>query len=621
MIVLLVVCFGCGWLLVPRTLVAGPRLLRLACMLAVGMAFVSCVTATICCQRPMFLTLVPLVQVAAAVLARRRIRDVCSDEEPWSMKDKALVLGVVVAGTLLFQAPYDVRLPGGAVREPNPDLGFYAQLVMALPHAGAANSWAALLGSDAVAASGVRDHWYHWGAMYLAVAVRTVLPMPAVDALLRVVCPLLSVLLILSAGAAAGGVCRRRSIVVQVALGLVGLLCVQWLRTPELMMWLKRITAGDYSPHMRYPMATALAYKYEGVLGLTAMALWVHGRWRQAAMVLFFAALAAPHIVAALGVGAAPLVVVGLVARRRALWMPGLVILAILLGAWVALGLMGGAFPRARGASLLKVDMATLGLVSSGFARDLMITMVFSASTLPGLLHLIRLREPEDEPLRLLGWLALLAGVGACAALQLMPNNPDRFHVMTLAQALIVMPVSLWGLARLVAVKAGALRWLALGLLAGSVTMGVDTIFSYRRVDTVAPWTERDLDALRAQLKGQPFGYMTMEDRGWWISKHGLLGALIGSRCARIIPIPGEQAHTSFYGESAPFRFLPPTPKESTPSWSDRFARALGIRHLIETEDDPLPPPLKTQCRKLVEAGGVTVYELPEKVVIGGPKP
>lgn len=603
--------FGCGWLLVPRAMVPGPKLLRLGCILASGMAFVACVTATVCCKRPLYLTLVPVVQIAAAVLAVKRRASVEPAPEAWTSKEVILTVAIVVAGTLLFQAPYDVRLPGGGIREPNPDLGYYAQLVMTLPEAGAANSWAAVLGSDAVAASGVRDQWYHWGAMYLAVAVRAVIALPPVDALLRVVCPALSVLLIVGAAAAAGAVCRRLAVMEQMLLGLASLVCVQWLRTPETMQFVKSLTAGEFVPHMRYPLGTALAYKYEGVLGLASMGLWLQGRWRAAAMMLFLAALAAPHIVASVGVGAAPLLMLGLVLRRKSLWLPAAVMLACLLGAWCAIALTGGAFPRGSGNALLKLDTAAIAGVASGFGKDLFLTMVLGALTLPGILHLIRAKEPGTEPLNLIGWLALLAGVGASGALQLMKNNPDRFHVMTLAQALIVMPVSLWGLVRMVTLREGGLRWIALVLALVSVAMGVDTMFSYRKIDTVAPWTADDLATLREKLQGRPFGYMTMTDRGWWISKHGFLASLLGSRCARVNPLPGSHEHSAFYGETAPFRSLPPLEKESMPAWCVRFMAARGIHHLAETADDPLPPPLKSQCQKLAQAGGITLYELP----------
>ena len=319
----LVVFYGTGWLLVPRSLVDSPRLLRLGLILASGLAFVSMGTATISCGRPMLLTLVPVLQIALAGWAWRKPIPVPDHADLWTIREVLLTTAILGVGAWVFQFNYRLWSGSDHLRLLNPDLGYYAQLVSSLTESKAANSWSAVLGACAVEASGVRDQWYHWGAIYLAVAIRSVTGLPALHALIDVGNAVLTIILAILAGAIASQICPRRSVPAQLWIGLGSLVAVQWLRTTVTMSWLLQVAPDGFIAHMRYPLVMAFSYKFEGVLAMAAMAAWLAGKRPVAAAMLFFAALSAPHIVASLGVAAGPLVVMGVVLRKKPMWRTG----------------------------------------------------------------------------------------------------------------------------------------------------------------------------------------------------------------------------------------------------------------------------------------------------------
>lgn len=610
----LVAIYALGWLLVPRSLVDSSRLLRLGLILISGLAFASAATATISCGRPMFLTLVPVVQIALAGWAWMKPMPVADPGDSWTTREVLLTALVLGFGAWVFQVNYRLWSSSDHLRLLNPDLGYYAQLVQSLTESKAANSWSATLGVYAVEASGVRDQWYHWGAIYLAVAIRSVAGLPTLHAMIDVGNAVLTIILAILAGAIAGQICPRRSVLVQLLIGLGSLVAVQWLRTAGTMGWLLQVSPEGFIAHMRYPLVMAFSYKYEGALALAAMAAWLAGRRPLAVAMLFFAALSAPHVVASVGVAAGPLMVLGLVLRRKSMWQTGGVIVLVLLTAWAAVAFLGASFPKGEGQSIMSLDLAQAG---KGLATDLMLTVVFGVLMLPGHLHLIRSQDEELRPeVRLLGWLSVLAGGGACVALQLLRRNPDCFHVMTLAQALIVMPVGLWGLVRMAIVGKHRVRLTSLVLASAAVLMGLQTVLSPFAPDPDSIWTKSDLARLQKVLNGQPFGYMTGKDRGWWISKHGLLASALGTRCVRINPFESDHGRTGFYGNEAPFKLVPAGENESLSQWCTRFMARLGVRHLIETHADPLPPGLKETCRKVASIEGIDLYELPAAAVI-----
>ncbi len=614
-VAMIAVLFGTGFLLVPRALIDGPRLLRIAFMLASGAAFWASLGMMLACQRITYVALVLSAQAGAALYFRVFRSPSGPKTELWDWRTwgvNALVLGLF---GFLFQTTESLSSDDGSIRALNThvDLGYYAQLVQSLPEAKAANGWAAVLGSDAVMASGIVDQWYHWGALYLAILVRWCTGLSAVNALSHVVCPVLSLVQMIAAGAAAGAICRRLSSSTQLVIGCLSIMCVQWLCTRETMDLIKEIAGTRHISHMRFPLAVAFSYKYLAALAMTSIAAWLHGRWLAAGLMLFFAAVEAPHIVAAIGTASGTAMIIGMVLRRPALWKPTMAIVALLLFTWAMVPLFGGAFPKSPSQPLLSLPLAELLIIIQHFCTDLGLTFVLSLVTLPGLLHLIRTRDHDVSPeVRVLAWMALLGGGAACVVLQLMRSNPDSFHAMTLTQSLLVLPTSFWGLVRLIQTDQRQRRPLWIMLASVSVVMGIPTILGPVMIDEAEPWKTKDISIIRAQLAGRPFGYVAQEDRRWWLPKHAFLGALLEARCIRLNPLSDRTQLGQFYGERAPFHLLPRSEGESDDDWSRRFMVRLGIRDLIEAPNDPLPQAWKDQCQVLVSSGGLTLYSLPD---------
>jgi hypothetical protein len=182
------------------------------------------------------------------------------------------------------------------------------------------------------------------------------------------------------------------------------------------------------------------------------------------------------------------------------------------------------------------------------------------------------------------------------------------------------MPTGLWGLARL-ARHGSSTAWkaTATGLILACVGMGMHGLLQVRHSEHIATWTIQDAAAIQRELRGRPFGYLTAQDRAWWLSKHGFLAGLLGSRGVRVNPETQAGKHAQYYGGSAPFQLVPMKPGESVADWCHRFIAALGIHHLLATDAEPLPEALARRCKLLVHTGGLALYELPDDIAAGMP--
>lgn len=606
------VLWGLGWLLVPRSLSGEDKLTRLAVVLASGVVFAAGVMAAWCCHRFTYLTVVPAVQIGAAIWGWRRLEP-SGVAMRWTRPEVAAAVLIVAGAAAFFHLPYQFWQEDGLVRLPHADIGCYSSLVLSLPEAQALNTWATALGGHAVEGSGVTDHWYHWGAMLLAVAVRAVSGLPAVDALNVVAWGTLDVLLVVAAGACAGSICGG-SLPRRLALGVMSLVALQWLRVPSLVSFIVGLTGEGYESHMRYSLALAVPYKYEGAAALAGLAAWLQGRHLAAVLLVFAAALGTPHVVATAAVSAGPLIVAGVLLRRRDWWQPALVLLALALGSWVVAILAGASFPKAEGQQLLAVGGQSAMSVLRAGAVDLLLTCGFGALSLCGLWHLASRRpdDPADRRASFAGALAVCGLTGAVLALQLMRHMPDSFHVMTLTQALLVMPLGFLGLVRWYLTRTpGLARHAVLAVAVVSLASGVDGLLRPVFDGASAAWTTHDVSVIRDELKGRPVGYLSANDRGWWISKHAFLGSVLESRVVRINPDQARKGYASgFYGAVAPFVIVPPLPGEPLPAWCDRYMEKLGIECLIETATDPLPHSLRKRCTLITHSGPLNLYRV-----------
>lgn len=621
----LAVLYGFGWVLVPRHVRSGGgKLFGLACVLTSGLLFVSGLSATLTLQRFNYLTLVPSIQLLAALVwhwqARRCGPMLDQPGERWSWRDLAVLAGVVVACCSLYHVTSQRSFADGSVRELHADLGYFVQQVLALPEARVANLWGPTLGTHASAATAGHDLWYHWGSIFLAVAIKAVSGLPAMPALLDVARLVLNAILLMVASAVLGTLVKL-PLWKLLLLGAVSITATQLMKIPAALEWMNAHLPYGHFQHSKVSLAQFFAYKFEGIVVLMALAAWLNRKTVLAVVLLLGAGISAPHTVAACGVAAGALGAVGIVLRKPPMWRTAAVMTVTLLAAWSATLWLGGAeMAGSGGQGNGLLNFADLPAMAGRGTVDFLISLVMSALSLPGIFFLIASKDPQaSEESRILGWLALCGIAGSSLAFQLLHHMPDAFHVMLFVQTILVMPVGVWGLARIAAVSPGAGRSVALALMTAGTLMGVHDLIvpSVSRIKTV--WRSGDLAAVQQVLQGRPFGYYASADRGWWIPKYSFLGGMLDSRCVRLNAAAEEQkiAASHYYGYTKPFQILPPASKENEWDWSLRFADQLGIEYLIETWDDRLPKAIQARSQLVLSVAGhrLRVYRL--KAVAG----
>ena len=433
-----------------------------------------------------------------------------------------------------------------------------------------------------------------------------------IAALLIIVPAIIDFAMVLAAGAIVQRLTRWPSAACMM-IGLASLVAVQLTKA------LAVLTLGDavhYETiqHFRTTLADAFAYKYEAMLMLGTLAAWLWQCRALTLLLLFLTGVSAPHNVGILGVTAGVLGTLGLVLRQRPMWRTAGIAIATLIGAWISVKLCGAGLPKAEGQSMLALDPGSLLKAMGDTLPDIALGLLATALTLPGLVHLIRSRdEHTSDETRILGWLPLCAIVGGFAAYHLFGTMSDRFHFTALTHAVLVLPVGIWAMARLVAVKAPTPRLLALIVIVLDVVLGIGDLTAARSRKPEQTWQRSDLATIQSQLQGRPFGYFAVMDREWWIPEQSSLAAVLDSRCIRLNEIDLVDKHGTFsqyYGADIPHRLVPAQPGESADAWSLRFARRLGLACVLELQPGTLPAAIKAQCRPLASAGGMTLFEI-----------
>lgn len=608
---------GLGWLLVPARGLRNQKLLLLTVRLASGMVFAVGLSALFCLRHLNYMTWLAIGQVAVAVwLWRKPVVEASeASEGAWSWKE-AGVLALVCAVLLpVFQIPYQYATSEGQVMQVHSDLGYFVDSVVALPESRSANGWAIFMGKHAEAASGVRDAWYHWGSLMLAVGIRAVTGLPAASVLLGVVNMLLNVLLILAAGSLARSM-SRLTILQSVLTGAAAITCVHLLRSPQMFELLALWLPYDIFHHARVPLALIFPYKYEGVLVLASLALWQSGHGRAALGMLYLAACSAPHTVAACGAAAGTLAGLGMLLRDRNMLRTGLMTTLVLLAGWASVHfLFGSGLPASKSESIVGfIGFAKLWQSFQHGVLDAVVTLLMSVLLLAGAVFLIVKGRREGSAAQVqLGWLCFAGIFGSSLALQGM-RSADRFHVVVMTHAVLIMPVCACGLASMLRSTEGLRRHLSLGLVTAVTVMGAHTLLMPAVTRQQEAWNLQSLAEVRELTQGKPVGYFAKADRNWWISKHGLLGGLLESRVVRLNPL--DERQSSHFSEAAykiPFEWLPPGKEEPTSAWSLRLAQKLGIRHVLETWEDKLPRRVREQCKPVWAGPGLMLYELPSE--------
>lgn len=612
---------GIGWMLVPARRFQSHKLLVLAVRLASGMVFAAGVSALYCLRHLNYMTWIAIGQAVAAVWLWRKpvAPPLFAAAEPaetaWTWKEIGGLALICAALLPVFQIPYSYATSDGQVKQIHEDLGYFVDIVVALPEAQAANGWTIFMGKEAEAAIGEGDAWYHWGSLMLAVGIRAASGLPAAAVLLVVVNMLLNVMLILAAGALARSVVRL-TILQSVLTGAAAITCVHLLRLPQIIELLALWLPYDIFHHARVPLALIFPYKFEGVLVLSALALWQSGHGRAALGILYLAACSAPHTVAACGAAAGTLAGLGLLRRDREMLRTGAWMTLVLLAGWASVSfLFGSGLPAPKSDSIVGfIGFEKLWKSFQYGVLDAVVTLFMSVLLLAGAAFLIvRGRREGRTEQAMLGWLCFAGIVGTSLALHGM-RSADRFHVVVMAHAVLIMPVCACGLVAMLRSLEGPRRLVAMGLFTAVTVMGTHTLIMPAVSRKQEAWNLQSLAEVRELTQGRPVGYFAKADRNWWIPKHSLLGGLLESRIVRLNPI--DERHTSHFSEATykiPFEWLPPGKDEGTSAWALRLAKKLGIRHIIETWEDKLPRRVREQSRPVWAGPGLMLYELPSE--------
>lgn len=623
MLACLICLFGFGWLLVPSRRLRGHKLLRLSIQLASGLVFATGLSALFCLRHLNYMTWLAIGQAVVAVWLWRKpvtSEPSGSDEQAWTWKEAGSLLLIFVALLPVFQVPYHYADGDGQVLQLHADLGYFVDTVVALPESQAANGWAIFMGKDSATACGVQDAWYHWGSLMLAAGTRAITGLPTAAVLLVVVNMLLNVMLVLTAAALARSVTRLS--VLQAALaGAAAITCINLLRMPQIIEMLALWLPYDIFHHARVPLALIFPYKFEGVLVLAALALWQSSHGKAALGMLFLAACSAPHTVAAGGAAMATLAGLGMIRRDRGMFVTGTLATLVLLAGWAVVHFVfGSSLPAPKSESIVGfIGWAQIWKSIQHGLLDAVVTLLMSALLLAGaVFFIVRGRREGRAEQAMLGWLCVAAVVGSSLALQGM-HSADRFHVVVMTHAVLIMPVSACGLVAMLRHFEGGNRRVALGLLTAVTAMGTHTLLMPAVSRQDEAWNLQSLAEVRQITQGQPVGYFAKADRNWWISKHGLLGGLLESRIVRLNPL--DERKTSHFSEAAykiPFEWLPPAKDEPSSEWSLRLATKLGIRHVLETWEDKLPRRVREQCKPVWAGPGLMLYELPGESAVAG---
>ena len=584
---------------------------RLASWLVMGMLFVIGLGVTLVYQRAGAHTVIPLILVGTALIARRRLPDLIPSgaaAEPWRIW--AAVAGVIIASGLFHAWHCDWLSADGRVRVDHSDYGFYAMLAKALPTAKVSTGWIASAGAAAVEAGESQDQWYHWGPVWLGMLIMKVTGLPALESVFCIGSSVMVVILVLLASALVRAVTNWK-LLPSILVGTVSIMAMPYPSA------LTKMAPFGYVEHARESLLWNFAYYFEATLVLFILLAWLRGRMIPALVMTVCATISSPHFVAGAGIALGTLMLAGLVMRDRALWKPAATgVITILLG-W---GVMRFGF-GANVSSNLSGDegvglLSRIGLMATHGPLNALIEFALCLLLLPGWIAFIRLRGDDlSDRARVLGWLAVSGIVGGMMATFLF-ENVENMHLTDFPCSIIAMPAAIWGLARLACQEAPWLRRTACGLIAACALCGVTTLVTYKRDLVTTSWTLDQMNGLKTALHGEPFGYFTREDRPWWLPKYSFVAALLDSRCIRLNPLIQadiENSHSRAYKTFLPFEMVPYRQGDPLLDWSLKLARALDLQYLLHTGPDPVPEAVAAQCERVFTDHDVILFRIKQK--------
>jgi len=599
-------------LLLPRPQQESAFAQWLPLQVAAGMAATAALFSTIGLGRINYLALIWIIQCAtAAWFWRQRLQRRGTDAPTTADRpDLIAILIAAIAVILLTALDHAWTAQNGKIRGINEDLGYFAQLAKALPEAKLATVWTAVLGGWTLEAGETSDVWYHWGPIWLVSGISKLTGWPTLTVLLSIIAPAINTVLVLLASRIVSQV-NGRPLRHSLLIGGISLIAVTFPSMTEAAL-LGKWLPGNPMPHFHPSLAYQFSYKFEAVLVLAALTTWLGGRIWLAAVMLFIAAVSAPHTVAGGGLAAGMLGVFAILLRRRQMVVLAGGTILTLIAAWASIHFMFGVdMPKTSEAKLIDLQGSALWRNSIEGLRDVCIGLLLIAPVFPGIWHLIR--RGKDSQQVTLGWLALAALIGSYMAYHLLLPEGDRSHFTMYAHAILTVPIGVWGLADLVAKGTERRRWIGIGLITLISATGVYEIVRLKEWQSPLPISPDGLAEARSVLQESTWGYFAERDRNWWIPQNAVFAGLLNSRCVRLNEIrerDRESDAARFYGAGRPYDLVPRRPGEADTNWSLRFAAKLGIQFIVEFEKSPLPPAAMPALEEKLQVPGLRIFKI-----------
>ncbi len=581
----------------------------LAVTLPIGLIAIAAITATISLGRFQYM-LVPVIVIGTL----RLLRPVEAAPETNSWVDWAALAGAWAFSLAIMAFVQPLADTNGQLVLPNRDLSYFALLAQEAPRAGVASQWAGVLGAQTQAAGVHSDIWYHWCPVWLTTAVHRLGALSAMDALPRVIAPVLHLVMITGLSAilrTATSWPPYRTL----PAAAIGLLAMSWPPL-TLLTELVRMIGKDVEPFVHWNATYQFSYKMEAALVFGTLAAWLRRHDHLALVLLFAAGVSAPHNVAGLSIATATLAGIGLIRRDYRMLRWGLAGVAVMMAGWVAVKLCGAGLPKTANASLVLKDPAQwVERAKRLMVRDIPVGLTMALVLLPGLVWLVRSTTLKDERLRALGWLGLAALLSCYPAYEFLLPTGERGHLTNYAHAVLIFPLAFMGL--LAAAIASPAKWMRgacaglmlLAVLIGTIDMRYDHSLA---LNDTRPFGLPELTRVQQIVKGGRIGFFAHTDRHWWIPGNSAITAIISSPCVRLNVIPDidESANLgAFYGSQVPYALVPKRENEAPMGWSLRYAAKLGVRHIMVTPTDYLPDELKDRTRLVLEVPGLKLYE------------
>ncbi|MGV3661828.1 MAG: hypothetical protein ACO1TE_16700 [Prosthecobacter sp.] len=624
-VLVLAVSVLAGRLLCTRQLHGDDPLERLAGMLVTGLLFTVGIGVTWVFRRPGVHAFVPLVLLAAALWSRRRPAP--ASTAPSSAIPAWVALGAVTLVSAFFHAwQFDWLGDDGLIHHGHGDLGYFGMLAKALPEARMSDGWTAVGGAALADAGMAQDQWYHWGPVWLGMLIQQVTGLPAIESVLNVGATVMCAILILVSAAVVRALTRWNVLWST----LVGGASIMTLAVPPLARpLLAKLLPFGWLQHGWDSLLFQFSYQFEALQVALILLCWLRGKNALALVLVFCATVGSPHFVGGMGVAVGTLMVFGVLRRDKTLWAPAAAAVGTILLAWGTLHWLLGVkmltgLGSSGGGGLFGFTWQTLMEGGGRIVGDIGIGLLLGLLVVPGWLALIRIRRDSLPPqARVLGWLAFAALAGSMAAFHLF-THAEKFHFVVFPMAVLAQPIAVFGLALWASQLPGWRR--ALPILPLLISLAACVVDAQQRKGgrVNSGRTLEQVNALKQYLQGRPFGYIAKGDRPWWIPKRAFAAALLDCRCVRLNPLAEADVgnhYSRFYNS---YRLMELTPyKEGTSihEWSLRLAKSLGIRHILQTKFDIVPPAIAAACKPVFQSGDFLLYEIqqPPAVVSTAP--